>query len=136
LDRQYEARAAEFDASSFAHFLGMKIVELSAGYAVAEMELKEEHLNWGAIAHGGVIVSLADHASGCALNAGETNYVAVQFSTNFLAAPRAGEKLRAEAQVLRAGRKMGMTQISVKDGSGRLIAMSAGTAVVAERRKP
>ena len=135
MDR-YAARAAQFDASPYAQLLGMKVVELAEGRVVIEMPLREEYLNWAGITHGGAIMSLADHAFGCALNTGDLAYVAVQFNTSFVAAPRVGEVLQAEGRVLHAGRKIGMVQITVKDSSGRLIATASGTSVAVERRQP
>jgi len=126
---EYRARAAQFDASPLAQLLGMRVVELSDGFAVVEMELRSTFLNWGNIIHGGVIMALADHAFGCSLNAGRQAYVAVQFSTNFVAAPAVGERLRAEAKVLHAGRRVGLTEIRVTSSSGRLIATATGTGV-------
>ena len=132
---RYRARAAEFDASPFARFLGMRVVDLAPGRAVVEMPVREDYQNWGGITHGGAIMALADHAFGCSLNAGERTYVAVQFGTNFIAAPKAGETLRAEARVLHAGRKVGIVQVTVTAEGGRLIATASGTTVVLEPRR-
>ena len=86
---EIEEMRRRFDNSPYALHLGMKIVELSQGYAKVKLEIKEEFLNWDNLIQGGVIVSLLDQAFGCALNTLENVYVAVQLNINFLSAASA-----------------------------------------------
>ena len=94
-----------FDSSPYALFLGMKLVELSKGYAKVELELTDKFLNWENMIHGGIIATLLDQAFGCACNTLDLIHVAVQINIHFLSAPKVGETIYAESNVLRAGKK-------------------------------
>ena len=122
-----------FDASPYALFMGMRLVELATGYAKVEMKVREEHRNWDGRVQGGAIVSLLDQAFGAALNTLERIYVAVQLNVNFVAAPE-GDTLFAESTVLHRGRSLGVSEMVVTDGGGRLIARGLGTTVVVGER--
>lgn len=118
-----------FDNSAYALHLGMKIVELSRGYARVKLELRKEFLTWDNLVQGGVITSLADQAFGYSVNTMDNVHVAVQLNVNFLKSPPAGETIFAESRVLHAGRTMGVCEISVADSKGKAIARATGTTV-------
>ena len=121
--------AAQFSASRYAQLLGLTVTELSPGYARVTMQTGPEFHNWSNMTHGGALMSLADHAFGCCLNTLESVYVAVQFTTQFVAAPKDGELLVAEGKVVRAGRRVGQAEITITGDEGRLIARCLGTTV-------
>ena len=128
--RDYQTLRQEFDNSPYAAYLGMRLLELSYGYAKVTMEVGPQHHNWGKMPHGGLIVSLADQAFGCAVNSMEGRYVAVQFSINFLGVPQNQEDtLISEARVVHPGKSVRVAQMTVQDSSGRVIARAVGTAV-------
>ena len=52
-----------FDSSPYALSMGIKLVELTTGYAKVELKLKDEFRNWDGRVQGGVIVSLLDRHS-------------------------------------------------------------------------
>jgi acyl-CoA thioesterase len=126
----YQALARRFDDSTFARLLGMKVEELSDGFAIVSLTLAPEHCNWKGYVHGGVLMSLADHAFGCAANTIEDRvYIAVHFDTRLISAPSVGTRLLAEGRVAHAGRTISSTEIVVRDERGRLVASASGTAV-------
>lgn len=132
---EYRALAVRFNDSPYSQMMGMQVVELSKGYAKITMALKGEYRNWAGFIHGGVLMSLADQAFGCATNTLDRVYVAVQFSISLLAAPGPGDTLIAEGRVLHAGRTTGMAEMTVQDEQGRLVAKATGTvAAIGERR--
>lgn len=126
---EIEEMRRRFDNSQCARYLGMSIEELSRGYAKVKMELKSDFLNWDNRIQGGVIASLIDQAFGCSLNTLEKMYVAVQLNINFLSAAPVGETLYAEAKVLHAGKTLGVSEITVVDSNGRIVARATGTTV-------
>ena len=130
-----EEMRKRFDDSPYAHSMGMKLVELSKGYARVKLELKKEFLNWENLIHGGVIASLLDQAFGCSLNTLENIYVAVQLNINYLAAAPVGETLHAESKVIYAGKKLGVSEMTVVDSKGKTIARATGTTVSLGPRK-
>ena len=125
----------KFDDSPYALNMGMKLVELSKGYAKVRLELKKEFLNWENMIHGGVIASVLDQAFGCSLNTLENVYVAVQLNINYLSAAPVGETIYAESRVLHAGKKLGVSEMTVVDSKGKTIARATGTTVSMGERK-
>ena len=116
------------DSSPYALCLGMKLVELTAGYAKVELKLKDEFRNWDGRIQGGVIVSLLDQAFGAALNTLDRVYVAVQLNVNFLTAP-GGDTIYAESTVLHRGKSLGVSEMVVTDSGGKTVARGLGTTI-------
>jgi acyl-CoA thioesterase len=119
----------KFDDSPCAVYMGMKLVDLSKGYAKVRMELKKEHLNWENMVHGGIVTTVLDQAFGCACNTLDNIHVAVQMNVHFMKAPAVGETIYAESKVLHAGKRMGTSEMKVCDSKGNEIARATGTTV-------
>ncbi len=130
-----EEMRKRFDDSPYAQSMGMKLVELSKGYARVKMELRKEFLNWENLIHGGVIASLLDQAFGCSLNTLDNIYVAVQLNINYFSAPSVGETLFADSKVQYAGKRLGVSEMTVVDSKGKTIARAMGTTVSLGERK-
>ena len=127
-DYTAELRAKEkFDR--IADFLGMKVVELSPGYAKVAMKLKPEYLNSLGLIFGGIIMAVADQAFAYASNSLAHPSLASQFNTHFIAAPAVDDELIAEGRVLVSGRRAGISEIVVTNQAGKLIAKSTGTTI-------
>ena len=60
-----------------AGFLGMRLVELSPGFAKIAMKLKPEHLNFNGMVFGGIIMSIADQAFAYGTNSAVSPSIAV-----------------------------------------------------------
>lgn len=120
---------SKFDESPCATHLGMKLVDLSKGYAKVKLELKKEHLNWENMIHGGIVATVLDQAFGCACNTLDNIHVAVQMNIHFMKAPAVGETIYAESKVLHAGKRMGTSEMKVCDSKGVEIARATGTTV-------
>ena len=131
---KYDEMRRTFDESPYARLLGMKIEDLSEGYAKVSMRLSKEFLNWTGRAHGGLVASLADQASGCAMNSLGRTYFAVQFNIHYIASPQDGSRLVSEARAIHSGRTTGVCGISVYDDRGRIIAHATSTVVGIDRR--
>jgi phenylacetic acid degradation protein PaaD len=130
-----EEMRKRFDDSPYALNMGMKLVELSKGYAKVKLEMKKDFINWENLIHGGVIASVLDQAFGCSLNTLDYIYVAVQLNINYLAAAPLGETLYAESKVIYAGKKLGVSEMTVADSKGKTIARATGTTVSLGERK-
>jgi acyl-CoA thioesterase len=126
---QIDEMRQRFDNSPCALSFGMKLVDLAPGYARVELKLREDFLNWENMIHGGVIATLLDQAFGCACNTLDYIHVAVQINIHFLAAAPVGETLYGESRVLHAGKRVGASEMTVVDSSGRTIARATGTTV-------
>jgi phenylacetic acid degradation protein PaaD len=124
-----EEMRRKFDGSSYAAYLGMRIEELSRGYARVKLEVRKDFLTWDNLVQGGVIVSLLDQAFGCAVNTLENKFVAVQLSVNFLSSVPVGDTIHAEARVVHAGRTLAVSEMAVVNSKGKTIARATGTSV-------
>ena len=114
----------ERDAASRA--LGMAIDEARPGYARVSMRIAESMVNGHAIAHGGVIFTLADSAFAFACNSRNEPNVALQASISFISAVRLGDVLTAEAQERSSKAKTGAYDVTVTRGEGELVALFRG----------
>lgn len=110
-----------------ARYLGIELLELGKGSAVARMEIKEEHLNSVRTVHGGALFSLADFAFAAACNSHGNIAVAVQASISFMRAASSGV-LKAVASEISAEKSLGFYDIKITDEKGDLIAVFHGVA--------
>lgn len=112
-----------------ASFLGMELVELSPGYSRVAMRLRPEYVNFNGLVFGGIIMALADQAFAYATNSVARPSVASQFNIHFIAAARPGDRLLGECRVVRNGRRVGVSEMTITDQDGRLIAKATGTTI-------
>ena len=120
---------ASFESSPYGHLLGFRLLELSEGYARVSVTLRPEHANFLGMIDGALVMSLADYAFACSCNTFGQTRVAVQFSTNFISAPALRGDLLAEARTIHAGKTVALTEISITDARGKVIAKATGTAI-------
>jgi acyl-CoA thioesterase len=109
----------------FAEHIGMRLVKVSKGYALAEMAIGENHLNGLDRIHGGVIFSLADYAFGAASNSHGFATVGINVSISYFKSP-VGKIIRAEAREICTQKKICGYRIDVLDEDGSLIATANG----------
>ena len=112
-----------------ASFLKMELAELSPGYARVTMKLTPQFQNFHGLVFGGIIMALADQAFGYASNSLSFPSVASQFNTHFLAGARVGDELTAECRVVKSSKRVGVSEITVTNQDGRLIAKATGTTI-------
>lgn len=131
-ERWFELRR-RFDESPYARLLGMKVVAIGKGHASVKLTVRDDFANFAGLTHGGLLMSLADHAFGCALNTLDRTYVALQFNINIVGRAVPGEDLTAEGRILHAGRRAGHGEMRVFDQAGKLVAVATGSVVALER---
>jgi acyl-CoA thioesterase len=113
-----------------AAFLKMKLVELSPGYARVAMKLKPEHLNFNGMVFGGIVMAIADQAFAYGTNSLVTPSIATQFNIHLISGAGVGDELIAECRVVKSGRRIGVSEMTVTNKDGKLIAKATGTTVV------
>ena len=112
-----------------ASFLKMRLLELSPGYAKVAMKLKPEYQNFNGLVFGGIVMAVADQAFAYASNSVAYPSIASQFNLHFIAGAGVDDELIAEGQVLRSGRRAGISEITVTNQEGKLIAKATGTTI-------
>ena len=120
------AKASE---EPIASFLKMELMELSPGYARVKMKLVPEYQNFHGLTFGGIIMALADQAFGYASNSLAYPSVASQFNTYFITSAKDGDELTAECQVVKSGKRIGFSEVTITNQEGRLIAKATGTTI-------
>ncbi|SEG02326.1 acyl-CoA thioesterase [Butyrivibrio sp. Su6] len=106
---------------------GAVIDEIGENYAKCSMELTPKHKNaYGGIM-GGAIYTLADFAFAVASNYGkECATVSLVGQANFMSATK-GNKLFAEARLLKNGKRNSFFEVTVTDDLDKLIAVVSFT---------
>jgi acyl-CoA thioesterase len=119
-----EAMMARDEAS---RGLGIELVDQGEGRAVTRMTVREDMLNGHAMAHGGLIFTLADTAFACACNSFGPVTVAASADIVFVAPARAGDVLMAEAVLRTRFGRAGLYDVTVRrDGDSAVIAEFRG----------
>ena len=113
-----------------ASFLKMKLVELTPGYAKITMKLAPEHLNFNGMVFGGIVMAVADQAFAYATNSLVSPSIATQFNIHLISGAAVGDELTAECHVIKSGRRIGVSEMTVTNQDGKLIAKATGTTVV------
>lgn len=129
---EYEFFQRQITESNFAKHLGFEVVEQTRGRVILRLPYKDEFLQALGRFHGGVIFSLADHASGWAsvstLERGD-RCATLEMKINYIA-PVVDENILAEATVIHAGRTSIVVESDVKTEAGRLVAKTLATFVI------
>jgi acyl-CoA thioesterase len=121
------------DAAS--RMLGLQIIEMSPGRAVATMTVRADMLNGFAICHGGLIATLADSAFAFACNSRNALTVASGFGIDLLKSAKLNDVLTATAEETSLAGRTGLYDITVKNQHGDLIAMFRGRSYRLAERK-
>lgn len=109
-------------------FLGLRLVEVTAGRAVAELEVRPELLQAFGAVHGGVVAVMVDHVLGSAIFPSVprgTWPATLEFKLNYLAPVRQGT-LRATGEVVALRQRTAVVQVEVTN-DGRPVAVAQGT---------
>ena len=112
-----------------ASFLKMKLVELTPGYSKVTMKLTPEYQNFNSFVFGGIIMAIADQAFAYGSNSVAYPSVASQFNIHFISGAGVDDELTAECRVVRSGRRAGISEMTVTNQDGKLIAKATGTTI-------
>lgn len=118
-----------FENDRFAYGNGMRIIEVSPGYAVAEMEISQNHMNAVNTVQGGAIFTLADYAFAAACNSKGFVTVAINVSISFLKSPK-GKVLMAKASEVSSSRKLCCYNVDVFDENNDIVARFTGNGFI------
>ena len=117
--------------------LGPLYVNTSGETPVIGLRVEEKHLNTRGIAHGGMLVTLADSALGIALASSRTPpqpMVTVNLSTDFAAAARADDWIEAHVDIQKVGARLAFANCYLVVGTRRILRASGVFALVPPAR--
>lgn len=116
-----------FESMPFARLLGVELLEADDGYASGRISMQDS-LSWNPdelMAHGGVTFTLADTIGGAALvSLVDQPVPTIDMRIDYLAAARGD--LTAEAEVVRLGGTVGVSEVTVTDEEESDIARAVG----------
>jgi len=131
-----DARCKEsFDRQGLMTLFGARLVEAAEGRAVIEVPYREDLTQQHGYFHGGVVAAIADNACGYAAYTtmpADSSVLTVEFKINLMN-PAAGDLLRAEARVCKAGRTLVVAAATVeviRDGKAVTCGEMLGTFIV------
>ena len=110
----------------FATGNGCVLEEVGDAYAVASVEIRDEHRNGLGSVMGGLIFTLADFAFAVVANQQHYPTVGLDGDIRFLSATK-GTKLFARGTLVKTGRATTVCRVEVTDDLGRDIALFIGT---------
>jgi len=117
--------------------LGPLYVNTSGETPVIGLRVEEKHLNTRGIAHGGMLVTLADSALGIALARSRMPpepMVTVNLSTDFADAARAGDWIEAHVDIQKVGARLAFANCYLIVGTRRILRASGVFALVPPAR--
>ena len=123
-------------------FLGFRAVRIDAEVAILEMPIAPDAFGGTGNLHGGALATLVDVTSALAANRRnpfdfETHsLVTADLHVRYLGRPSGGDKVRAEARVVRAGRQLIVVETRVLDVTDKIIATGDFSCMLVPRRAP
>jgi uncharacterized protein (TIGR00369 family) len=116
------------------HLLGTGRLDAEEGRVVVTLEPQEYHYNPLGTIHGGVLATLLDTATGCAVHStlpAGVGYTTLDLTTKFLRpASIASGLLTCEGTVLSKGRRTALAEARITDAKGALIAHATSTCML------
>jgi acyl-CoA thioesterase len=120
---------AKMEGEPIASFLKIKVLELSPGYSRVSMKMLPEYVNFNGVVFGSIIMAVADYAFSLAINSVSLPSLATQFNIHLLTPAAIGDELTAEGRVLRSGKRVGVSEMTVTNQNGKLLAKATGTTI-------
>lgn len=123
----------EMNPLPFARLLGIDLVSAAPDRVIGTMVVREEFCTVFAVAHGGMIMALADTLGALATVANlpeDGRTTTLESKTNFVAAAAAGTLIKGETTPVHRGRRSMVWQTRVTADDGRLIALVTQTQLV------
>jgi uncharacterized protein (TIGR00369 family) len=112
-DPEYAARVrSSFDRQGAMRLIGARIAGLGPGYCAIELPFRDDLTQQHGYIHAGIVSAIVDSAGGYAgftLFPADSSVLTVEYKVNLLA-PASGERLIAEAEVLKPGRTLAITR--------------------------
>lgn len=112
---------------AFSQWLGIKVVEVGAGYCTLEMDIKPVMLNGFGVAHGGITFSLADSALAFASNGQGRNAVSIETSISHTHPVVEGDHLKAMAKELSLGYRIAIYEVVITNQNEEVVGLFKGT---------
>jgi uncharacterized protein (TIGR00369 family) len=135
-DPDFERRVrASFERQGAMRLIGARLGRLGPGYCSVELPYRDDLTQQHGYIHAGIVSAILDSAGGYAgftLFPADASVLTVEYKLN-LVAPAMGERLVAEAEVVKPGRTLAITRGEVyaeREGKRTLCAIMQQTLIV------
>lgn len=125
-ERAERSTAAMWANDKASAWLGLSLESTDEGRAVMSLTVAPHHCNGHNICHGGFIFTLADSAFAFACNSRNQATVAQHNTISFVAPGQLGDVLTATAREIALNGRSGITDVTVTNQDGKLIAEFRG----------
>ncbi|HEX9811633.1 MAG TPA: PaaI family thioesterase [Burkholderiales bacterium] len=125
--------------AAFMEMLGPIYVKTIGKSRIVGLRIAEKHMNMAGIAHGGMLVTLADSALGINLSYHEEpprRMVTVNLSTDFLQPARLGDWIEAHVTVQRMGMHLAFASCNLQCGQKLVLRASGVFAIIQSGAAP
>lgn len=97
----------------FSQWLGINVLEISEGYCLLSMKVRNEMLNGFGIAHGGITYCIADSALAFSSNSKGKKSVSIETSIAHVVSLKEGDEIIAEANCETESEKLGHYKVKI-----------------------
>ncbi|MGA0231892.1 MAG: hydroxyphenylacetyl-CoA thioesterase PaaI [Saprospiraceae bacterium] len=118
---------AMYDNDDFSQWLGIRFLDVRAGYCSIEMTVRKEMSNGFDVAHGGISFSLADSAFAFASNSRGKKAVSIETNISHTRPVFTGDTLKAEASEMNLSNTLAIYEVRVSNQEGKTVALFKGT---------
>lgn len=115
------------EADAFSQWLGIRVIQVSAGGCQLQMQITPSMCNGFAIAHGGIAFSLADSACSFAVNAHGRKAMSVETAVSQFKAIQSGDVLNCYVTEESLGKKLAVYRAEIINQDQVKIAIFKGT---------
>jgi uncharacterized protein (TIGR00369 family) len=138
LDLLLAARDVVLDMQGMPRLIGAKILEVEPGRILFSALPESQHNNPLGTIYGGFTATLLDSAMGCALHAAlpaGVGYTTLEFTISFVRPMKAGiGEVKGEGKVVHAGKSIALTEATLSDPEGKLVATATSTCMILRSR--
>jgi acyl-CoA thioesterase len=112
---------------AFSQWLGIEVLEITAGFCKLKMTIRDEMTNGFNIAHGGIAYSLADSCLAFAANSDGIQSVSIETSISHTKKVKSGDVLTATSKEINKSSKTALYYITITNQDSEEIAHFKGT---------
>lgn len=135
LSKKRFERLLEEAQHTFWGYLGCELVELNEHKAIVTLEVKEHHLNFIGLLHGGVHTTLLDTAMGLVAMAARPGYDVVTSGLNMhFTAPAGKGKVTAAAEIVHMSARTITTQGTLMNENNILCSMATASFRIIDKK--
>ena len=116
-----------FQNDPFSQWLGMEVLHAAPEHCKLKMTLRAEMCNGFGVAHGGILLSLADSALAFCANAGGRKAMSIETQISYLKKGLVGEAITVNAKAEQIGKTLGRYTAQITNEHGEKIALVRAT---------